>query len=78
MPKVRASSGTMGTMSRPSPGSRSSLARMRTKTMVVDARRPRLPWWNSWNSPAARGSEGAGASERSGTNPPRARRRCSR
>ena len=69
MPKVRASSGTMGTMRRPSPGSRSSLARTRTSTMVVEARRPRLPWWNSSKSPSAGGGEGAAVSERSGHEP---------
>ena len=43
MPKVRASSGTMGTSSLPSSLSRSSLERMRTNTMVVDTARSSVP-----------------------------------
>ena len=43
MPKVRASSGTIGTMSRPMSLSRSSLHRSRTNTIVVDALRPSVP-----------------------------------
>ena len=40
MPKVRASSGMIGTINLPISGSRSSLASMRTKTMVVETSRP--------------------------------------
>ncbi len=44
MPKVRASSGTIGTMSLPISWSRSSLASMRTKAIVVETSRPSVPW----------------------------------
>lgn len=43
MPKVRASSGTMGTMSFPMVGCLRSLARIRTKAMVVEMARPPEP-----------------------------------
>ena len=43
MPKVRASSGTMGTSSLPISLSRSSFDRMRTNTMVVDTGRSPVP-----------------------------------
>ena len=43
MPKVRASSGTIGTISLPMSLSRSSFDRMRTKTIVVEALRPPVP-----------------------------------
>src|SRR4030095_6795263 len=43
MPKVRASSGTMGTINFPSRSSRSNFASNRTKTIVVEASRPRAP-----------------------------------
>src|SRR6266581_1754108 len=47
MPKVRASSGTMGTMSLPISGSLSILRSMPTNAMVVDTSLPSLPSRNS-------------------------------
>ena len=43
MPKVRASSGTIGTISLPISGSRSILRSIITKAMVVETSRPSLP-----------------------------------
>ena len=43
MPKVRASSGTIGTTSFPISGSFSILRSMPTKAMVVETSRPSLP-----------------------------------
>ena len=43
MPKVRASSGTMGTTRGPTVLSRSSAVSSRTKAIVVEISRPRLP-----------------------------------
>ena len=47
MPKVRASSGTIGTTNLPMCSSRSSFDSIRTNTIVVDALRPSVPLWNS-------------------------------
>ena len=47
MPKVRASSGMMGTTFLPMPGSRRSLLRRRAKAMVVETRVSAEPLWNS-------------------------------
>ena len=47
MPKVRASSGTIGTTSLPICSSRSSFDSIRTNTIVVDALRRSVPLWNS-------------------------------
>src|SRR5918912_48952 len=53
MPKVRLSSGTMGTTCLPIFLSRSSVLRMRTNAMVVEISRPSVPL--SWPSKADRG-----------------------
>ena len=78
MPKVRASSGTIGTTRSPMSSSRSSWPSMRTVTMVVDASRSPEPS----SSDLKRSSGGvliAGQfTRRSGRNPPSARRRESR
>ena len=47
MPKVRASSGMIGTISLPSAGSRSSWPNRRTNAIVDDASRPTVPFRNS-------------------------------
>ena len=52
MPKVRASSGTIGTTSLPMSSSRSSLASIRTNAIVVETLRPSVPSWNSSKSVA--------------------------
>ena len=78
MPKVRASSATMGTMRGPSAGSFSRLASMRTKAIVVDIS---LPSACKANSPqvAISGTGTTGLSAmRSGSGPPRAVRRARR
>ena len=49
MPKVRASSGTIGTTSLPISSSRSIFASMRTNTIVVETVRPSVPLANSSN-----------------------------
>ncbi len=49
MPKVRASSGTIGTISLPNALSRSSLVSMRTNAIVVETARPSEPSRNSAN-----------------------------
>ena len=71
MPKVRASSGTIGTMSLPMSLSRSSFDSMRTNTIVVDALRPSVPVWNSSKmSPKSMRRGHRARSRRFGTEPP--------
>jgi hypothetical protein len=72
MPKVRASSGTMGTTSLPMAGSFTSFASRRTKAMVVETSRPSVPLANSANTSSsgqadglrAHGALGQGAAQR--------------
>ena len=52
MPNVRASSGTIGTISSPISLSRSSFDSIRTNTIVVEALRPSVPLKNSSKSSA--------------------------
>ena len=76
MPNVRASSGTIGTTNSPISLSRSILASMRTKAIVVDALRPSVPLWNSANSSGSVSVlSGPQAAGRLGTNPPSCFRR---
>jgi len=79
MPKVRLSSGTMGTTRLPMPLSRSSVFRMRTKAMVVEKARP-SPLPLSWPSKAESGgtSSDSDFARRAGKEPPSARRRSRR
>ena len=63
MPKVRASSGTIGTMFRPMFLSLSSVVSMRTKAMVVEISRPSEPASRGWNTSSA-GIASAGAEVR--------------
>ena len=59
MPKVRASSGTIGTMFLPMFLSRTRLVRMRTNTIVVDAVRSPEP--SSWPRKVSRPGTVSGA-----------------
>ena len=79
MPKVRASSGTIGTTNLPMSGSRSSFDSSRTNTIVVEAARPSVPLANSSK---ISGFAGAGSGVvlllRIGSEPPSAFRRSLR
>ena len=78
MPKVRASSGTMGTTSLPISLSRLSVAMIRTIAMVVE--NSRFPPPSSWLSNAESAGTGRGSVRlrRCGRGPPSARRRARR
>ncbi len=79
MPKVRLSSGTIGTMREPIALSRSSVVRMRTKAMVVEISRPSAVGFNSASKAASGGiASGALARRRAGSEPPSAARRSRR
>ena len=79
MPKVRDSSGIIGTMWRFKFGSRTSADRMRTNAMVVEILRLPLPSSCGWNSDSGGASNGGLLKvRRAGRNPPNARRRSSR
>ena len=76
MPKVRASSATMGTTRGPMFLSRKSEVRIRTKAMVVDS--SRSPLLLSCVSNADSGGAGSGSAlrRRRGSPPPNSWRRC--
>ena len=78
MPKVRDSSGTIGTTFFPTFLSRSSVVRIRTKAMVVEISRSPVPL--SWPSNLeSSGISSLGAFEwRTGKSPPSASRRSAR
>ena len=78
MPKVRDSSGTMGTMWRPICLSRSSAARTRTNAIVVEISRSPVP--SSWDLNSSRSGTGSAAARRrrAGSEPPSAARRSRR
>ncbi len=78
MPNVRDSSGTIGTMWRPSCLSRSSAERIRTNAIVVEISRSPLP--SSWPLNVSSGGIGSGAASalRCGSEPPSSRRRSRR
>src|SRR5713101_6433731 len=77
MPKVRASSGTMGTTNFPISGSRIILRNILTKTMVVETSRPSLPSRNSRNSSSFSANwSGLARTVRLGTYPPSSCRRA--
>jgi len=79
MPKVRASSGTMGTTRWPRRLSRKSLESMRAKAIVVLASPSPVPLKNSSNSSLGGSSTFTAAKPRRlGTLPPSARRRSSK
>ncbi len=79
MPKVRASSGTIGTTNLPMRSSLSSFDSNRTNAMVVaTSRSSPLPAKNSSNTLAAGGGSGSHRTRRSGTGPPSAARRSRR
>ena len=73
MPKVRLSSGTIGTMRWPISLSRSSVVRMRTKAMVVEISRPSAVAFSS-----ASKAESGGISQRRGRAPARRQRAAER
>ena len=76
MPKVRASSGMMGTMRRPICSSRSSWRSSRTNAMVVDTSRPvPVPVLNSSYRSAGGSLRGLLRTTRLGRQPPSAARR---
>ncbi len=77
MPKVRASSGTIGTTCLPTALSLSSLARTRTKTIVVETSRSE-PVSNSFQKPASGSGSASLRALRLGSGPPSARRRSRR
>ena len=78
MPKVRASSGTIGTTSSPSSLSFSSLASIRTNTIVVEALRPSVPFSNSVKQSCSVSTfSGSKVETRRGTKPPCFLRRSS-
>ena len=67
MPKVRLSSGTIGTMREPSALSRSSVVRMRTKAIVVEISRPSAVGFSSASKAESGGiSSGAAVRRRAG------------
>ena len=70
MPKVRASSGMMGTISLPSSGDFSSDLMTATKAEVVDASRPREPSSASLNISSAGALISMGFTMRAGSGPP--------
>ena len=78
MPKVRLSSGTIGTMRLPMFLSRRSVLRMRTKAMVVEISRPAVSL--SWAENAESGgiSNDCDLRRRAGRGPPSASRRAIR
>ena len=78
MPKVRASSGMIGTIRLPMPGSRSRLRSRPANTIVVDAARVPLPVMNSAYSASPGSSSGFDRTTLRGSIPPSARRRISR
>ena len=75
MPKVRASSGTIGTTSLPISGWRSSFDNIRTNTAVVDALRLAVPCENSAKTSSSDGRIAGAVTTRRGTAPPSAVRR---
>ena len=78
MPKVRASSGTMGTISSPISLSLSIFASILTKTIVVEALRPSVPFSNSVKqSCSVSVGSGSNVVMRRGTKPPSFLRRSS-
>src|SRR5271170_2975610 len=68
MPKVRLSSGTIGTMRGPIVLSRSSVVRMRTKAIVVEISRPSAVAWSSASN-ADNGGTPSGVLTRRGQRP---------
>src|ERR1700740_2923347 len=78
MPKVRDSSGTMGTMNRPMTLSRNNVLRMRTKAIVVEI--SRLSVLASWalNAESSGTSRAFEVRRRCGRRPPSAARRSRR
>ena len=79
MPKVRLSSGTIGTMRWPIALSRSSVVRMRTKAMVVEISRPSAVAFSSASKAESGGiSSGADERRRDGSGPPSSARRARR
>jgi len=78
MPKVRASSGTIGTMFLPMFLSLSSTPRMRTNAMVVEISRSPVPSRMDWNASSAGIASGATIGLRAGRKPPSCLRRASR
>ncbi len=77
MPKVRASSGMIGTIRFPIPLSRSRFRSRRVNAIVDDAAVVPLPFGNSANTEASGRSTGFGRTTRFGTQPPSAWRRSS-
>ena len=78
MPNVRASSGTIGTISSPTSLSFRSFARIRTNTIVVDALRPSVPFSNSVKQSCSVSTfSGSEFGMRRGTKPPSFLRRSS-
>ncbi|MCG3144004.1 MAG: hypothetical protein HONDAALG_01391 [Gammaproteobacteria bacterium] len=77
MPKVRASSGTMGTICLPMALSFTSIPSSRTNAIVVEISRPSEPF--SSGSKAPNGGTGSGGATRGASrNPPSASRRSFR
>ena len=78
MPKVRASSGTMGTTCLPRFLSRSSTPRMRTKAMVVEMARSPVPSSTDWKAASSGTSRCVVPGLRCGRKPPSELRRSRR
>ena len=75
MPKVRASSGTIGTTSLPICSCLSSFDSILTNTIVVDAERFSVPLWNSSKVSPNSALIGSARTWRFGTGPCKAARR---
>ena len=78
MPNVRASSGTIGTISLPISGCFISVFRTLTKAAVVEASRPREPASASWNVSSGGALISIGFTLRAGSEPPMASMRAFR